>query len=217
MLGRVLSWLLGLTVLLRWLLAILLRGLLAVLLRGLLAVLLRGLLAVLLRWLLAILLRWLLSVLLLAGLLRRVLLSRLLAVLLRGVLSGLLLLGHNNVGLLGHNNGSSATLGTHIVDLLIVEHGLDHDVTSTLTLEMKLNAVLARTSFAEETESYVSVAEGRRAQHFIVAYFDVDILAELVQFLDRDFHELTLPVGVLSSVVTDGRSPFLSLADLDPD
>jgi len=135
-----------------------------------------------------------------------------------GLLLGLnvnLSLGLDVCGLLLDNNDRGA-LGTHVVDLLIVEHRLDHDVTSTATLEHKLNSVLAGTSFAEETESYVGVTEGLRVKQVIVTNFDMNIFAELVQLLYRDFHELTLPVGVLSSIVTDGGSPFLSFADLDP-
>jgi hypothetical protein len=54
-------------------------------------------------------------------------------------------------------------------------------------------------------------------EHVLVANLNVNILVKLVKFLNRNFHVLSVPLRVLTTIVANVGSPFLSLTNLNPD
>jgi hypothetical protein len=174
-------------------------------------------LLVLLRRILArLLLRWVLAWLLRIGLLTRVLLlgwvlSGLLLVLLRRILARLLLrrvltgllLRHLLLAWLLRDYNGGLGLSFDDSDVLVVEEGSHHQVTTILASVDKMDALLNRASGSEHSKGHVGVSDGLASEQVLVANLNSHSLVELAELLDRDLHMLITPGGVFAAIDAD--------------
>ena len=69
---------------------------------------------------------------------------------------------------------------------------------------------------SEHSKSDISVTKGFTLKQVLVTNLDVNILFKLFELLDRDVHMLHVPPGVLTTILANVGSPFLSFTNLDP-
>jgi hypothetical protein len=111
--------------------------------------------------------------------------------------------------LLSSNNSDSTTL---VSDKL----GSHVETASSSTLESKLDPLFLGAVGSEQTKSDISVTKGFTLKQVLVTDLDVNIFVKLIQLLNRDVHMLHVPLRVLTAILADIRSPFLFLANPDP-
>jgi len=113
------------------------------------------------------------------------------------------LLNHSNLGLHGLLNNDGLGLSFDDSDVLVVEEGSHHQVTTILTSVDKMDALLNRASGSEHSKGHVGVSDGLAAEQVLVANLDANSLVELAELLDWDLHMLVVPGGVFAAIDAD--------------
>ena len=73
-------------------------------------------------------------------------------------------------------------------------------MTCMSALEHKADSFVDRAAGRKQRKCHVGVTKGLTVQEVLVSYLNAHNLVKLGQFLDRDFHVLSDPGRVLSSV-----------------
>ena len=107
------------------------------------------------------------------------------------------------------NNSDTTTL---VSDKL----GSHVETASSSTLESEFDPLFLGAMGSEQTKSHIGVAKRLTLKQVLVTDLNVNILVELIEFLDRDVHMLHVPLRVLTAILADIRSPLLFLANPDP-